>query len=139
MILYRLPCILQPLWKSLKNWFLPSALRDTFDTKEKEFWDVVKIGRTHLQDATPLTLGQEISGWKAMLDKDLAMIEESSQKLLNLALGGTAGGTGINTKKEFPGLSAKQIAADTGYPFVTSDNKFHALTSHNEIVYAHGA
>ncbi|QNK50613.1 class II fumarate hydratase [Brevibacterium sp. PAMC23299] len=115
------------------------ALRDTFDTKEKEFWDVVKIGRTHLQDATPLTLGQEISGWKAMLDKDLEMIEESSQKLLNLALGGTAVGTGINTKKEFPRLSAKQIAADTGYPFVTSDNKFHALTSHNEIVYAHGA
>ncbi|MDM5213897.1 class II fumarate hydratase [Peribacillus sp. NJ4] len=115
------------------------ALRDTFDSKEKEFWDVVKIGRTHLQDATPLTLGQEISGWKAMLDKDLAMIEESSQKLLNLALGGTAVGTGINTKKEFPGLSAKQIAADTGHPFVTSDNKFHALTSHNEIVYAHGA
>ncbi|KWW16970.1 MULTISPECIES: class II fumarate hydratase [Bacillaceae] len=115
------------------------VLRDTFDAKEKEFWDVVKIGRTHLQDATPLTLGQEISGWKAMLDKDLEMIEESSQKLLNLALGGTAVGTGINTKKEFPGLSAKQIAADTGHPFVTSDNKFHALTSHNEIVYAHGA
>ncbi|MFJ7638994.1 class II fumarate hydratase [Peribacillus sp. NPDC046944] len=115
------------------------VLRDTFEAKEKEFWDVVKIGRTHLQDATPLTLGQEISGWKAMLDKDLAMIEESSQKLLNLALGGTAVGTGINTKKEFPALSAKQIAADTGHSFVTSDNKFHALTSHNEIVYAHGA
>lgn len=115
------------------------ALRDTFAEKEKEFWDIVKIGRTHLQDATPLTLGQEISGWRAMLDKSLKMIEDSSRHLLPLALGGTAVGTGINTKKEFPEMAASQIAEDTGHPFVTSDNKFHALTSHDEIVYAHGA
>ncbi len=114
-------------------------LRDTFKVKQNEFWDVVKIGRTHLQDATPITLGQEISGWRAMLDKSLLMIEESSQKLLNLALGGTAVGTGINTKPEFPSRVAEQIAIDTGHPFKTSDNKFHALTSHDEIVYVHGA
>lgn len=123
------------------NQLIPAikVLRDTFKEKEKEFLDVVKIGRTHLQDATPLTLGQEISGWRAMLDKSLAMIEESSQKLLNLALGGTAVGTGINTDPEFPEESAKQIAEDTGHPFQTSDNKFHALTSHDEMVYVHGA
>jgi fumarate hydratase, class II len=115
------------------------ALRDTFAAKEKEFWNIVKIGRTHLQDATPITLGQEISGWRAMLDKDLKMIEDSSQSILSLALGGTAVGTGINTKPEFAELSAKQMAADTGFNFVTSDNKFHALTSHDEIVYSHGA
>ncbi|WP_110928977.1 class II fumarate hydratase [Bacillus massiliglaciei] len=115
------------------------VLRDTLAEKEKEFWDIVKIGRTHLQDATPVTLGQEISGWRAMLDKDLEMIEESSKKLLNLALGGTAVGTGINTKPEFAAKAAEQIAKDTGHPFQTSDNKFHALTSHDETVYAHGA
>lgn len=115
------------------------GLRDTLKAKQDEFWDIVKIGRTHLQDATPLTLGQEISGWRAMLDKSLMMIEESSQKLLNLALGGTAVGTGINTKPEFPNRVAEQIANDTGYSFQTSDNKFHALTSHDEMVYVHGA
>lgn len=114
-------------------------LRKTFAAKEEEFWDIVKIGRTHLQDATPLTLGQEISGWKAMLDKDLRMVEESSRYILDLALGGTAVGTGINTKAEFPALAAKQIAADTGHSFETAENKFHALTSHDELVYAHGA
>ncbi|MFJ5622550.1 class II fumarate hydratase [Peribacillus loiseleuriae] len=115
------------------------VLRDTFAVKEKEFADIVKIGRTHLQDATPITLGQEISGWRAMLDKSLNMVEESSKHILNLALGGTAVGTGINSKPEFAALSAKQMAADTGFNFVTSDNKFHALTSHDEIAYAHGA
>ena len=115
------------------------GLRDTFKTKQDEFWDIVKIGRTHLQDATPLTLGQEISGWSAMLEKCLMMVEESSQTLLNLALGGTAVGTGINTKPEFPARVAEQISSDTGHPFKTSDNKFHALTSHDEIVYVHGA
>lgn len=115
------------------------VLRDTFAAKEKEFADIVKIGRTHLQDATPITLGQEISGWRAMLDKSLNMVEESSKHILNLALGGTAVGTGINSKPEFAVLSAQQMAADTGFDFVTSDNKFHALTSHDEIAYAHGA
>ncbi|CAH0344348.1 class II fumarate hydratase [Bacillus sp. CECT 9360] len=114
-------------------------LRDTFAGKEEQFTDLVKIGRTHLQDATPLTLGQEISGWKAMLDKSMKMIEESSQHLLNLAIGGTAVGTGINAHKEFGERAAKQISDATGYEFVASDNTFHALTSHDEIVYVHGA
>lgn len=128
-------------YMEVKNQLTPAIkeLRDTFKAKQEEFWDVVKIGRTHLQDATPLTLGQEISGWRAMLDKSLMMIEESSQTLLNLALGGTAVGTGINTRLEFPVKVAEQIAADTGHPFQTSDNKFHALTSHDELVYVHGA
>ncbi|RFU64362.1 class II fumarate hydratase [Bacillus sp. V59.32b] len=114
-------------------------LRDTFAGKEKQFENLVKIGRTHLQDATPLTLGQEISGWKAMLDKSMKMIEESSQHLLNLAIGGTAVGTGINAHQEFGERAAKQISHATGYEFVASDNTFHALTSHDEIVYVHGA
>lgn len=128
-------------YMEIANKLIPAIkeLRDTFKAKQDEFWDVVKIGRTHLQDATPLTLGQEISGWRAMLDKSLIMIEESSKKLLNLALGGTAVGTGINTKPEFPVNVAEQLAADTGHPFQTSDNKFHALTSHDEMVYVHGA
>ncbi len=128
-------------YMEIANKLIPAikGLRDTLKVKQDEFWDVVKIGRTHLQDATPLTLGQEISGWRAMLDKSLMMIEESSQKLLNLALGGTAVGTGINTRPEFPSRVAEQIAADTGHPFQTSDNKFHALTSHDEMVYVHGA
>lgn len=128
-------------YMEVANKLIPAikVLRDTLQAKQDEFWNVVKIGRTHLQDATPLTLGQEISGWKAMLDKSLMMVEESSQKLLNLALGGTAVGTGINTKPEFPVKAAEQIAADTGHAFKTSDNKFHALTSHDEIVYVHGA
>ncbi len=128
-------------YMEVTNQLIPAIkdLRDTFKAKQDEFWEVVKIGRTHLQDATPLTLGQEISGWRAMLDKSLIMIEESSEKLLNLALGGTAVGTGINTKPEFSAKAAEQIAADTGHPFQTSDNKFHALTSHDEMVYVHGA
>ncbi|PLT33758.1 class II fumarate hydratase [Bacillus sp. V5-8f] len=115
------------------------ALRNTFADKENQFADMVKIGRTHLQDATPLTLGQEISGWKAMLDKDLKMIEESSKYLLDLAIGGTAVGTGINAHKEFGERAAKEIGNTTGYAFRVSENNFHALTSHDEIVHVHGA
>jgi len=115
------------------------ALRDTFADKEKRFADLVKIGRTHLQDATPLTFGQEISGWKAMLDKSLKMIEESSKYLLDLAIGGTAVGTGINAHKEFGERAAKEISIATGHAFKASDNTFHALTSHDEIVHVHGA
>lgn len=114
-------------------------LRDSFAAKEKQFADLVKIGRTHLQDATPLTLGQEISGWRAMLDKGVTMIEESSRSLLNLAIGGTAVGTGINAHSEFGERASKQISNATGYAFKASDNTFHALTSHDEIVYVHGA
>ena len=103
MIRFQQRCILLRIWKLRINWFqLLKNYEIHLKRKQEEFWDIVKIGRTHLQDATPLTLGQEISGWKAMLDKDLKMIEESSQTIKELALGGTAVGTGINTKPEFP-------------------------------------
>ncbi|MEI5906404.1 class II fumarate hydratase [Bacillus spongiae] len=107
--------------------------------KETEFMKVLKIGRTHLQDATPLTLGQEISGWRMMIKHSTAMIEESSQRLLNLAIGGTAVGTGINAPKEFGNKVANQLRNQMSYEFISSDNKFHALTSHDEMVYVHGA
>ncbi|MEH7417738.1 class II fumarate hydratase [Neobacillus drentensis] len=114
-------------------------LKNTLQDKEKAFADIVKIGRTHLQDATPLTLGQEISGWRAMLEKDVQMIKEASQHLLNLAIGGTAVGTGINAHPQFGQMMAEELGKITGYPFKSSDNKFHALTSHDEIVHVHGA
>ncbi len=107
--------------------------------KEKAFKNIVKIGRTHLQDATPLTLGQEISGWRAMLDKDEMMVVDSSKYLLSLAIGGTAVGTGINAHPEFGDKMAEQLSKLTGYPFQASNNRFHALTSHDEIVFVHGA
>ncbi|MEH7180782.1 class II fumarate hydratase [Neobacillus vireti] len=114
-------------------------LKTTLIKKEKAFMNVVKIGRTHLQDATPLTLGQEISGWRAMLEKGEQMISDSFKYLLSLAIGGTAVGTGINAHHEFGDKMAKQLSTLTGYPFQSSVNKFHALTSHDEIVYVHGA
>ncbi|WP_420491085.1 class II fumarate hydratase [Neobacillus vireti] len=114
-------------------------LKNTLQEKEKSFADIVKIGRTHLQDATPLTLGQEISGWRAMLEKDVQMIKEASQHLLNLAIGGTAVGTGINAHPQFGQMMAEELSKLTGYSFKSSDNKFHALTSHDEIVFVHGA
>lgn len=100
---------------------------------------VVKIGRTHFMDATPLTLGQEISGYVAQLDHCLAAIGNSLSHLSELALGGTAVGTGINTPKGFAGNVAARIASLTGLPFVTAPNKFEALASHDAIVEAHGA
>ncbi|PWW27853.1 fumarase class II [Cytobacillus oceanisediminis] len=119
---------------------LPSLreLKKTIETKENAYKDIVKIGRTHLQDATPLTLGQEISGWRAMIEKNEKMLEESRQYLLDLAIGGTAVGTGINADKTFGEKMAKEISNLTGYPFRSSENKFQALTSHNEIVHVHG-
>lgn len=114
-------------------------LKNTLDEKEKAFSTIVKIGRTHLQDATPLTLGQEISGWGAMLKKSERMIKEASSYLLDLAIGGTAVGTGINADPQFGEKTAEKISSLTGYPFRSSHNKFQALTSHNEIVYVHGA
>ncbi|MCL6572106.1 MAG: class II fumarate hydratase [Bacillus sp. (in: Bacteria)] len=114
-------------------------LKNTFLIKEKAFSTIVKIGRTHLQDATPLTLGQEISGWRAMLEKNERMVKESSRHLLDLAIGGTAVGTGINANPQFGDNVAEQLANLTGYPFRSSDNKFHALTSHDEIVFVHGS
>ena len=101
--------------------------------------EIIKIGRTHLQDATPLTLGQEISGWRAMLQKSQQMIDEASKHILSLAIGGTAVGTGINAHPEFGERVAKQLVLQTGFPFHSSDNKFHALTSHDDMVHVHGA
>lgn len=113
-------------------------LRDTFKEKEEQFYDIIKIGRTHLQDATPIRLGQEISGWRYMLDKCETLLAESKAHILNLAIGGTAVGTGINAHPEFGDKVAKFIAENTGYAFVSSDNKFHALTAHDEVVQLHG-
>ncbi|RDU35326.1 class II fumarate hydratase [Neobacillus piezotolerans] len=114
-------------------------LSETFRQKEKDYESLIKIGRTHLQDATPLTLGQEISGWRTMLEKSAAMIKEASKSLLDLAIGGTAVGTGINAAPEFGDQVAEVISGVTGHPFRSSANKFHALTSHDELVYVHGA
>ncbi|QQZ08332.1 class II fumarate hydratase [Heyndrickxia vini] len=115
-----------------------AELTDTFVQKENEFMDIIKIGRTHLQDATPLTLGQEISGWRAMLEKSRKMLLESSEHLLNLAIGGTAVGTGINADPSFGEKVARELNNLTGFSFRSSNNKFHALTSHDEIVHVHG-
>ena len=114
------------------------ALRDTFKEKEEKFHEIIKIGRTHLQDATPIRLGQEISGWRFMLDRCEDLLSESKAHILNLAIGGTAGGTGINAHPEFGDRVAKHIADTTGHPFVSSENKFHALTAHDEVVQLHG-
>ncbi|CAM3089745.1 class II fumarate hydratase [Staphylococcus argensis] len=114
------------------------ALRDTFKEKEEKFHDIIKIGRTHLQDATPIRLGQEISGWRFMLDRCEDLLSESKAHILNLAIGGTAVGTGINAHPEFGDRVAKHIADNTGHPFVSSENKFHALTAHDEVVQLHG-
>ena len=107
--------------------------------KKIKYQHLVKIGRTHLQDATPLTFGQEISGWEAMMNASFAQIEQSAQAILELAIGGTAVGTGLNADPHFGDLVATQLAEQTGYPFISAANKFHALTSHDALVYTHGA
>lgn len=114
-------------------------LHKTFDEKVNAFESIVKIGRTHLQDATPLTLGQEISGWREMLAKSKEMIASSLKNVRELALGGTAVGTGLNAHPELGERVAKKISELTGHDFVTAPNKFHALTSHDALVHAHGA
>lgn len=114
-------------------------LRDTLKRKSEDFKHVVKIGRTHFMDATPLTLGQEFSGYAAQLTHGLKAIRHSLEHLSELALGGTAVGTGINTPKGYAVLVAKKIAALTGLPFVTAENKFEALAAHDAIVETHGA
>jgi fumarate hydratase class II len=114
-------------------------LRDTLVAKSKEFMNVVKIGRTHFMDATPLTLGQEISGYVSQLDHGLRAINNTLAHLTELALGGTAVGTGINTPPGYSENVAKHIANLTGLPFVTAENKFEALAAHDAIVEAHGA
>lgn len=115
------------------------TLRDTLKAKSKEFMHVVKIGRTHLMDATPLTLGQELSGYVSQLDHGIRAIEHTLPHLAELALGGTAVGTGINTPKGYAENVAKNIAELSGLPFITAENKFEALAAHDAIVEAHGA
>lgn len=114
-------------------------LATTLTKQETEYQDIIKIGRTHLQDATPLTLGQEVSGWRHMIVKCEQMIKESLAHVVELAIGGTAVGTGINAHPEFGMRVAKEVSQQTGYSFISSTNKFHALTSHDQLVYAHGA
>lgn len=114
-------------------------LRDTFQKKSEEFNNVVKIGRTHLMDATPLTLGQEFSGYVAQLNHGLKALKNTLSHLSELALGGTAVGTGLNTPNGYDVLVAKYIAEFTGLPFVTAKNKFEALAAHDAIVESHGA
>ena len=114
-------------------------LRDTLDTKSKEFMHVVKIGRTHCMDATPLTVGQEFSGYVSQLNHGLKAIKNTLPHLSELALGGTAVGTGINTPPGYSENVAKKIAELTGLPFITAENKFEALAAHDAIVESHGA
>ncbi len=111
----------------------------TFKRLEAENEGIVKSGRTHLQDATPIKFSQEISGWRSSLERDVELLRLSVKPLLELALGGTAVGTGLNTPKGFDTLVAAKVAELTGKPFVTAANKFHALTSKDELVFAHGA
>ncbi|HSA91429.1 MAG TPA: class II fumarate hydratase [Terriglobales bacterium] len=112
-----------------------SAIR----AKAKQFQDVVKIGRTHLQDAVPLTLGQEFGGWASLLERDIARLKQVLEGLYELAIGGTAVGTGLNTHPEFAQRAAKKVAELTGLPFRSHPDKFAALSAHDEIVFAQGA
>jgi len=114
-------------------------LRDTLSAKSNKFIDIVKIGRTHLMDATPLTLGQEFSGYVSQLDHSLIALNNTLSHLSELALGGTAVGTGINTPNGYSKLVAKKIAEFTGLPFITAHNKFESLAAHDAIVETHGA
>ena len=114
-------------------------LKDELIRLEKENATALKCGRTHLQDATPILFSQEISGWRSSIEKDADLLRTAEKPLLELALGGTAVGTGLNAPEGFDTLSAAKIAQETGLPFVTAENKFHALTSRDEMVFAHGA
>jgi fumarate hydratase class II len=114
-------------------------VRDAIVAKAKEFNDIVKIGRTHLQDAVPLTVGQEFGGWASLLDRDIRRLEQVLDGLYDLAIGGTAVGTGLNTHPEFAERAATKIAELTGLPFRSHPNKFAALSAHDEIVFAQGA
>jgi fumarate hydratase, class II len=114
-------------------------LRDAIDAKAREFSDVVKIGRTHLQDATPLTVGQEFGGWASLLERDVERLEAVLPGLYDLAIGGTAVGTGLNSHPEFAERAASKIAGLTGLPFKPHPNKFAALSAHDELVFASGA
>ncbi|GAB1476504.1 class II fumarate hydratase [Bacillota bacterium] len=125
----------------LEDLVLPAiaALKETFALKMKEYEHLIKTGRTHLQDATPLTLGQEISGWHMMLEKSEKMIRSSMEELRELALGGTAVGTGLNCPPGFAKRAAEKICELSGKEFVSAENKFHSLTARDSLVFAHGA
>ena len=123
------------------NALIPTVqkVHDAIDAKAKEFADVVKIGRTHLQDATPLTVGQEFGGWASLIERDIERLKLVLDGLFDLAIGGTAVGTGLNAHPEFADKAAKQIADLTNLPFRAHPNKFAALSAHDEIVFASGA
>jgi len=125
----------------IEDYLLPRVkkLRDTLDAKAKAYTDIVKIGRTHLQDATPLTLGQEVSGWVAQLDNAMKSIEGSLPQLREIALGGTAVGTGLNAHPDYAVLVAKKISEISGREFISAPNKFAALAGHDSFVGASGA
>ena len=126
---------------AIEDKLIPAAetLIATFRRLEAENEGIVKSGRTHLQDATPITFSQEISGWRSSLERDVELLRLAVKPLCELALGGTAVGTGLNAPKGFAEAVAAEVAALTGKPFVTAANKFHALTSKDELVFAHGA
>lgn len=128
-------------YSAIMEWTIPGLveLRNALNKKARAFMKVVKIGRTHLMDATPLTLGQELSGYVAMLDHGIKCVTNSLPHLAELALGGTAVGTGLNTPKGYAKRVAGEIAKLSGYPFVTAPNKFEALATHDAMVEAHGA
>src|SRR5262245_26591409 len=124
--------------EELENRLIPAVtrLRDTLHAKSEKFKNVVKVGRTHLQDATPITLGQEIGGWAAQLDAALATVRRAIPALCELAIGGTAVGTGLNAHPKFGDLAAVKMAAETGRPFISAPNKFAALSAHDALVTA---
>ena len=126
---------------ALRERLMPAVarLQVSIEKQASAFADIVKIGRTHLQDATPLTLGQELSGWVALLQGNLARLETAGAGLLDLAIGGTAVGTGLNAHPEFGARVAEAVSAATGIPFRSHANKFAALSAHDELVFASGA
>jgi len=125
----------------VRNALIPAirTVRDAIAAKAREFEDIVKIGRTHLQDAVPLTVGQEFGGWANLLERDIRRLEQALDGLYDLAIGGTAVGTGLNAHPEFAERAARKIAELTGLPFRSHENKFAALSAHDEIVFAQGA
>ena len=129
------------IYKKVVETTIPGVelLRDTLDAKSKEFWTVVKIGRTHLMDATPLTVGQEFSGYVSQLNHGLKALRSTLDHMSEIALGGTAVGTGINTPDGYSETVAQYIAEFTGKPFRTAENKFEALAAHDALVETHGA
>ena len=124
----------------IQNNLLPNIakLRNTFFELEKKYEDVIKIGRTHLQDATPITLGQEISGWRSMLEHNVFMLEDAFEYIREVGIGGTAVGTGLNAPKDFDKIVVNNLSELTGEKFKVSDNKFHDLTSKDALVNMHG-